>query len=510
MKKYGIFLGYAPEQSITNQGLGRLLAFIISGAIEQNTLITLAYPKWYEKEFQELCKDHNIDRSKIETITTDYVPIALQIRNFLFKKKSKKEKDIDLKKEIFSIAYKIFLKWVGISNPFYFLLFTMLVLFSSFVLAPFGIVFFVFRTIKKLLKKLFLVFKLDSLFIVFNKPLKSLKNNLLAYDVYDAIKQKEFHRLISKINKNKDIESWLIPTIFWPEIESIKAKKVVVVPDIILYDFPVNFGSFMFERVNNNLKKVIKCADSFITYSDYVKENHLLNKFDIGNKKVSVIHHGFIDLSSYFKEQTSLEIIQKYQKKHLKNHPYLSNYDFENMKYIFYSSQIRPHKNFMNLLKSYKILLREKFVNIKLIVTANLYADNEARVFIEQNRLQNDIISLYDVPSDVLAALNAKATCSVNPTLFEGGFPFTFLEAYTVGTPSIMSNIPMTSELVENEELRKMMLFNPFSISDMVQKIECGINNRDTLFRMQNELYLKMKNRTWSSVANDYIKALEK
>ena len=29
----------------------------------------------------------NIDRSKIQTITTDYVPIALRIRNFLFKKK---------------------------------------------------------------------------------------------------------------------------------------------------------------------------------------------------------------------------------------------------------------------------------------------------------------------------------------------------------------------------------------------------------------------------------------
>ena len=77
-----------------------------------------------------------------------------------------------------------------------------------------------------------------------------------------------------------------------------------------------------------------------------------MNKFDIGNKKVSVIHHGFIDLSEYLKKQGSLEIIQKYQEKDLKNNPYLFNYDFENMKYIFYSSQIRPHKNFMNLLKT--------------------------------------------------------------------------------------------------------------------------------------------------------------
>jgi glycosyltransferase involved in cell wall biosynthesis len=163
----------------------------------------------------------------------------------------------------------------------------------------------------------------------------------------------------------------------------------------------------------------------------------------------------------------------------------------------------------MNLLKTYKILLREKLINIKLIVTADLYANPETKIFIEQNRLQNDVIQLYNVPSNVLAALNSRAICSVNPTLFEGGFPFTFLEAYTVGTPSVMGNIPMTSELIDDEDLRKYMLFNPYSIKDMADKIEWAIKNKDILFKMQEKLYIKMKNRTWLNVAKDYIEVLE-
>jgi len=113
------------------------------------------------------------------------------------------------------------------------------------------------------------------------------------------------------------------------------------------------------------------------------------------------------------------------------------------------------------------------------------------------------------ISSKVLAALNAHAICSVNPTLFEGGFPFTFMEAYTVGTPSIMGDIPMTKELIYDEKLQKTMLFDPYSVTDIVEKIEWGIKNKDKLFSMQNELYNQFKQRTWEDCAADYMKVLD-
>lgn len=508
MKKYGIFLGYAPEQSITNQGLGRLLAFVISGAIEQKISITLAYPKWYEKEIIELCDDHNIDKNKLGIITTNNIPIVLKIRD-LFKKKKKIRDNYSFKSKIKTLFYHNFLLWISISNPIIFFIYSFLMIIIGSFSLPIFFLYFVYRFFKKISFFLLQKLKIKNFKGMINDSLKSFKNNLFAHEVYDSIKKKEFERLINKINKNKDIEAWLIPTIFWPEINLIKAKKVVVVPDIILYDFPILFGTPLFERVNNNLHRVIACSDQFITYSNYVKETQLLKNFNILPEKISVIHHGLIDSSKYLEKEDALSIIEKYQKKYQKNHKYLATFDFANINYIFYSSQIRPHKNFMNLLKAYKILLREKFINVKLIVTADLYANEETNHFIIMNRLQNDIIQLYNVPSNVLAALNANAICSVNPTLFEGGFPFTFLEAYTVGTPSIMGDIPMTTELIEDDDLKKVMLFNPFSVNDIVDKIGWGIKNKDLLFDMQKNLYNFMKKRTWKNVASDYIKVLE-
>jgi glycosyltransferase involved in cell wall biosynthesis len=513
MKKYGIYLAYAPEQDIRNQGLGRLLAFIISGAIENRTSLVLAYPKWYESEIRLLCDDHNIDFDKIDTITTNEIPILIRIKNLIeqFKKRKKRKSSIfkNFLNNGIKFTGKIFIRWLSLSNVFIFILFG-LVLLSIFIILlpliiPISISFGILYLLKFFLGK---ILKLKYIKIL-SSPLHNFKHSIFAHKVFDIIIFQELTRLNNKINKREEISAWLIPTLFWPEISSIKAKKVVVAPDIIFYDFPTHFNTPLFGKKNKKIISTIASADHFITYSDYVKKEHLQKPFSIEDSKITIISHGASDLSKYLVSEDSLAILKEFQMKKLYKDSYLSDYNIDNMKYIFYSSQIRPHKNFINLIKAYKILLREKFVNVKLITTANIKQDSDIHEFILKNRLQNDILSFYNVPSKVLAALNSRAICSVNPTLFEGGFPFTFLEAYTVGTPSIMGDIPMTSELIEDENLKNIMLFNPYSVKDMVDKIEWGINNKELLFKKQEKLYLKMKERSWSDVAKDYIEVLE-
>lgn len=513
MKKYGIYLAYAPEQDIRNQGLGRLLAFIISGAIENKTPLVLAYPKWYESEIRQLCDDHHINFDHIDTITTSGVPLLIRIKNAVEQFSKQKKRKSGFIKHLLDVSIKsigkVVIRWLGMSNLLSFILIGLVTLSLFIILLPLMIAVAILTSILLIAKKILSKILRRKYFRLLSSPLRNLRRSMFAHQVFDMIRLQELTRLNDKINKRADVSAWLIPTLFWPEISSIKAKKVVVAPDIILYDFPTQFNTPLFGRTNQKIISTIGSADHFITYSSYVKEEHLQKPFGVSESKISVVPHGASDLSEYLKKEDSLSILKKFQQDKLQADPYLANFNLDNIRYIFYSSQIRPHKNFLNLIKAYKILLREKFVNIKLITTANLNYDPEVSAYIEKHRLQNDVLSFYNVSSKVLAALNERAVCAVNPTLFEGGFPFTFLEAYTVGTPSIMSDIPMTTELIANSKLRDIMLFDPYSVRDMVDKIELGVRNHQQLFEMQNEVYQQMKQRSWADTAADYIKVLE-
>jgi glycosyltransferase involved in cell wall biosynthesis len=73
----------------------------------------------------------------------------------------------------------------------------------------------------------------------------------------------------------------------------------------------------------------------------------------------------------------------------------------------------------------------------------------------------------------------------------------------------MMSAIPVTVETVHGE-LAKKMLFDPYDINQIVEKIEWALDNTEELLTDQNLLYSEMKNRTWNDVGEEYISVFEK
>ena len=126
------------------------LSDIIDGALKENKSITLAYPKWYEKEILELCEDHNIDKNKLDIITTNSVPAILRIRNFLNKLTKKKQKT-NFEYKIKKIVFRIFIFWVSIVNPVNFFLFSSFLITIFLVTFPILLLFFLSYFFKKLL-----------------------------------------------------------------------------------------------------------------------------------------------------------------------------------------------------------------------------------------------------------------------------------------------------------------------------------------------------------------------
>lgn len=512
--KFGIFLGYAPEQKLIDQGLGRLLSFILKAVVENGSnQVVVAMPEWYREAFEELITDHHIELNNIEILTTDRIPLAVRLRGWLLKKKKNKLMFLSkfkllgrqiLKKIIVKLASSTLSLRVAFLLSFLF--FPLLILFFL-VASVAGFFSVVVMFLAKRLKKYLLPIS-GKIFL----PAKHVRSIPYVESIYDSVRKIEFTKLIDKINKRKDVGSWFIPTVFWPEVKDIKARKVITLPDVVLYDFPTGFKEKMYRDVLLRAEETISNGSEFICYSEYVKRSHLCDKFDVLPEQVSVINHGFVDMSPYIKGEnltvTSKKIVSEYISDKYFGKSYLNGFPLQDSDFIIYASQNRPHKNILRLIKAYKCVLRERYIPIKLVLTGRVYEDRVIREYIFSNRLENDVISLVDVSSTVLAALNHLAIAHVNPSFFEGGFPFTFTEAYSVGTPSVMGDIPVTAELIDRDKEYIDMFFNPLSIEDMQNKIEYVIKNRDEAFKAQGELYERFKARSWESVAKEYVKVI--
>lgn len=548
MKKIGIFLAFAPGQSIQCHGIGRLLMHIINNINQDDLQIVIACPKWWEQELHEFLGEKNIHSQYISILTTPEKPNLIKLL-FLFqstikiiRSSIKKEHRVKVENKNFfllilkKIIFKINQIRKTLNDKLQIILFSGNSIFLpiQMVIILLGFLFYLsmifYRNIISLKDKAaFILSKAKNL--IFKKTKKIFPNHFLskiqvfkkgfqdarAYKKYQIIRETyknlrkyEIKKLVDIINKKNDIELWFVPTIFWGEISKIKKIKILSVPDLAIFEFPTYFTDKIYAEIYPNACEAIESSDYFITYSHHVKTKHIINHFYVPNEKIFVIRHG-TERKKNINHYKSLKIIHKHIKEKFTNNWYLYNYDFTDCKFIFYSSQIRSYKNILNLVKAYELLLRKRYVNIKLIITGHLSDSPEIKDYIQKQQLQYDVLSFSNVSSEVLDALNHLAVCSVNPTLFEGGFPFTFAEAYSVGTPSVMSRIPVVMELMEDlPELQDLMLFDPYNVNDMVNKIEWAVNHRDELFEAQKVLYNKFENRTWDVVAKDYLDLFEK
>lgn len=524
MKRVGIFLAYAPEVSIRKDGLGRLLAFFIKGAIERGDYgVAVACPNWSRQELNDLLDDHKIDPSKVDVITTASDPYVIRLRSWLQKRSTKPRRRLrsllkGLLVRLRAQAVRSLMR-AGASSTFgeaaaHVLRAAPPALFLA-VIAVVALPFLLLRRLAWLLPAHFRA-QLGAYWKVVRSPATAVTNLGWMQDFYAELRSQELGRLIRLMNAQSDIDGWLVPNLFWPEAKDIKARTVVVAPDIVLFEFPVHYGDQSSVNFLGHAEIVAERADHFITYSDFVRDEHLVRGLGVLRSKISVVRHGRVSMAEYLRlgssepspalrREIALSIVDEYQGPYRQSGPSWARSDFENTPFLFYSSQLRHHKNIFMLIKVVEELNRKDGVDIRLLLTANLYANDRIVRYVNDRGLGNIILSAHDIPSKLMAAVASLATLAVTPTLFEGGFPFTFCEAYSVGTPSIMSDIPVTREVMDTltPEIAARTLFSADNAASLKSKILWGVENRQSLFDLQAELYDSYP--TWPEVAGRYL-----
>ncbi|MGT2468001.1 glycosyltransferase [Mesorhizobium atlanticum] len=176
----------------------------------------------------------------------------------------------------------------------------------------------------------------------------------------------------------------------------------------------------------------------------------------------------------------------------------------------FTQSQIRPNKNVINLLRAYRYLRRTRNLPYKLLMTGNWLQSDAVVQFMNENQLHDDVLFVRGLSERELAACYRLATLAVNPSLSEGGMPFTFTEAVSVGTPVVMADIPVSREIITEAKVAERTFFDALDHKDIARVIARALADRDQLFALQQEFYNRcLANRSWKEVVGEYITALE-
>jgi glycosyltransferase involved in cell wall biosynthesis len=338
--------------------------------------------------------------------------------------------------------------------------------------------------------------------------------------MYKRLIDHEYVVLARRLSRNKDVSVWFVPHPAWAQSGRIAAPLVVSVPDIVYADFPSVFAPEVFEPAMRRIRQLVGRAKMVISYSEYVRERHVVKYLGAPPERTTVIRHAAMPVSRHLSQivkqwggnsrMAARSLIQDFLDS--RDNPlicppsreYRRRFPFDEIPYLFVSSQVRAHKNYLNLFRAFEHLLRRKYLNLKLVMTGCLHDDAGLRQYVISNGLELDILSIPNMPNDVHAAFYHLAALTVTPPLFEGGLPFPFTESLSVGTPIVMSSIPVTREAIP-PDLAEVMLFDPYDVDDIASRIAWAVQHRDELIAMQMPLYEGLCRRSWSDVAQEYL-----
>lgn len=535
MKKYGIYLAYQPTVDLRAEGLGRFLAEFLRGVEERGDVrFVIACPSWMQKSLVEFFDASGVSHDCFEIIAPKRKPVLLRLHETYtaFKKRIKRKSTFakfiewlaGLESEMTGFVEK---KMVGIRSIILMVVFCI-------ALLPVILIAFFFKLLiravsagyaltNKLIGRLARHSSIKNHLDRVNALATQPKHDLLVPRLYRLMEETEACLMRSLIESRKDISAWYCPTAFWPHFNKISAPRLMCVPDVVLTDFPVGFARIGGQRFLGNFRQVEKAITGgmhFVTYSRHVKYHTLVERYHVNQEVVAVVPHGANRLDNLIavtglpdNAAATDALCQTLLKSALckaVNYNYADNFGSGDVRFLFYASQFRPNKNVLSLLKAYEYLLKRRYVGHKLILTGNPNVMPEIWQFISEHKLENDVLCLHGLSSMELAACYRLADLAVNPSISEGGCPFTFTEALSVGTPVVMARIPVTEEIITNHNLQQQMLFDPYDWKDIAARIEWGLNNSHALLKIQQPVYEQLARRTWRTVVDEYIEILDR
>ncbi len=133
--------------------------------------------------------------------------------------------------------------------------------------------------------------------------------------------------------------------------------------------------------------------------------------------------------------------------------------------YFLYVGNRKRHKNLGRVIEA---LSKIDGKNIKFVIAGQKdgAGPDEIETQVKDLNLENRVLFFVNPSDEVLASLYKNARFLIQPSLIEG-FGLPPLEALSLGTPVLLSDIPIFREIYEDAAV----YFDPLSVEDIAQKI---------------------------------------
>lgn len=221
-------------------------------------------------------------------------------------------------------------------------------------------------------------------------------------------------------------------------------------------------------------------VDAFISSSQYFVESYIKNGI---SSKISNIWNG-IDVEK-------LNAIEK------KGIPGKVRFT-----YIGYFGK---HKGVKVLLEAITQIQDKDKIIINLVGAGD--QEEAYRLFIDKNNLKQQIKFWGRVPYNEMARVHSETDVYVLPSIWPENQPLSLTEGMGVGIPAIASNRGGNLEIIEDGI--DGFLFNPENVSELVDKMQVFIEDRDKLKEMGRMAKRKMSDKSFSNQVDEIIKVYE-
>lgn len=254
----------------------------------------------------------------------------------------------------------------------------------------------------------------------------------------------------------------------------IKVPIFSTIHDVVFFDVKDFCPAYRKLLIHYYIKRALKISHTIFTVSDFSKQR----------------------IQSLFHTKADIKVVYNGISKELAEYK-LNHQESQREDYIIFLGNLKKHKGIHILIDAYEKLLASGKTDYKLIIVGRFDFRSKDQDIIRLLRKQDEngkIVFIHDADNQKVYKLLSHARALVSPSLYEG-FGIPPLEAMYLGTPVIISDIPVYKEIYaespacffkseDSDDLLRQMENLNIDIIDISQLVNSRFNYKSTAYNI--------------------------